>query len=321
MATYVLRRLLTSIPLLLGISVFVFAVIHLLPGGPVGAYGRAAQPDQIEALRHKLGLDQPLPVQYMSWLSRWVRGDWGESLAWGSGEPVRKIITERVGNTALLVSLSICLALCVGVLTGIIAALRQYSLFDNVLTVLSFLGFCIPVYWLGLIMIYVFDVRLQWLPGGGMYTLGAPPSLMDRIRHLVLPVSAAATYGAAVYTRYLRSSMLEVINLDYIRTARAKGLRERAVIVGHALRNALIPLVTIVSMDLPWIFGGSVLVETIFSWPGMGRKFWQAALDHDYPVLMSWIMLLSIAVVLCNLLADIAYAILDPRIRYEARTE
>jgi peptide/nickel transport system permease protein len=166
-------------------------------------------------------------------------------------------------------------------------------------------------------MILIFTVKLGWLPGGGMTTLGGPSSLSDRILHLIMPVSAAALYNAGIYSRYLRSSLLEVINLDYIRTARAKGLRERIVFSRHALRNALIPLVTIVALDLPWMFGGAVLTETIFSWPGMGRQFWKASLDQDYPVILSMVMLVAVAVVVFNLLADVLYAYLDPRIRYE----
>jgi peptide/nickel transport system permease protein len=165
-------------------------------------------------------------------------------------------------------------------------------------------------------MILVFTVKLGWLPGGGMSTLGEPFSLSDRILHLIMPVSAAALYNAGIYSRYLRSSLLEVINLDYIRTARAKGLRERIVFSRHALRNALIPLVTIVALDLPWMFGGAVLTETIFSWPGMGREFWKASLDQDYPVILAMVMLVAVAVVVFNLLADVLYAYLDPRIRY-----
>ena len=197
------------------------------------------------------------------------------------------------------------------------AALKQYSILDNALTIFSFIGFSVPVFWLGLIMILFFTVNLGWLPGGGMYTLGEPFSLTDRIRHLIMPVSAAALYNAGIYSRYLRSGLLEVINLDYIRTARAKGLRERAVFVGHALRNALIPLVTIVALDLPWLFGGAVLTETIFSWPGMGRQFWRSALEQDYPVILAMVMLVALAVVVFNLFADVLYAYLDPRIRYE----
>jgi peptide/nickel transport system permease protein len=209
-------------------------------------------------------------------------------------------------------------AVVVGICTGTVAALKQYSLADNILTVFSFIGFCVPTFWLGLIMIYVFTVRLHWLPGMGMYTLGEPFSLIDRVRHLVMPVLVASLYSAGMYSRYLRSSLLEVLNLDYLRTARAKGLHERAVVLRHAMRNALIHLVTIVAMDLPWMFGGAVLTETIFSWPGMGHQFWKSALDSDYPVVMTWVMIVSIAVIVCNLLADFLYALLDPRIRYDA---
>lgn len=316
MVTHIVRRVLESIPLLLGITVLVFGIANLLPGGPMAYYSRVAgaRAEDLELIRHQLGLDQPLPVQYVKWLGRWIQGDWGTS--YHSREPVVQIIKSRFGPTALLLSIALAISLVVGLGTGIVAALKQYSLVDNVLTIFAFIGFCVPVYWLGLIMIYVFTMKLGWLPGGGMYTLGEPYSLGDRLMHLVMPVAAAALYPSGMYARYLRSGLLEVINLDYIRTARAKGLKERAVLFGHALRNALIPVVTIVAMDIPWLFGGAVLTETIFSWPGMGRQFWTSAMNHDYPVLMSWVMLMGIAVVVCNLLADILYSVLDPRIRY-----
>jgi peptide/nickel transport system permease protein len=317
MTAYILRRLLQSIPLLLGISILVFALLQIIPGGPMGHYMRVqgANPEDIARLREQLGLDQPAPVQYVRWLTGWLRGDWGKSYI--TREPVREIIAFRLPNTMLLMGCAFTLALIVGMTAGIVAALKQYSILDNLLTIFSFIGFSVPVFWLGLVMILVFTVKLGWLPGGGMYTLGEPFSITDRILHLVMPVSAAALYNAGIYSRYLRSGLLEVINLDYIRTARAKGLRESAVFVRHALRNALIPLVTIVALDLPWMFGGAVLTETIFSWPGMGREFWKASLDQDYPVILAMVMLVAMAVVFFNLLADVLYAYLDPRIRYE----
>jgi peptide/nickel transport system permease protein len=317
MTAYIIRRILQSLPLLLGISILVFGLLQLIPGGPMGHYMRVqgANPEDIEILRKQLGLDKPAPVQYVNWLTRWLRGDWGKSYI--TREPVKDIIAFRLPNTILLMGCSFTLALIVGMTAGIVAALKQYSILDNLLTIFSFIGFSVPVFWLGLIMILVFTVKLGWLPGGGMYTLGEPFSLIDRIRHLIMPVSAAALYNAGIYSRYLRSGLLEVINLDYIRTARAKGLRERAVFVRHAMRNALMPLVTIVAMDLPWLFGGAVLTETIFSWPGMGREFWKASLDQDYPEILTMVMLVAIAVVVFNLLADVLYAYLDPRIRYD----
>jgi peptide/nickel transport system permease protein len=314
---YIARRILQSIPLLVGISVLVFGLLQIIPGGPMGHYMRVqgANPEDIAILRKQLGLDKPAPIQYVNWLVGWLRGDWGKSYI--TREPVKDIIAFRLPNTILLMGCSFGLALIVGITAGIVAAVKQYSILDNVLTIFSFIGFSVPVFWLGLIMILIFTVRLGWLPGGGMYTLGEPFSLTDRIRHLAMPVAAAALYNAGIYSRYLRSGLLEVINLDYIRTARAKGLRERVVFVRHALRNALIPLVTIFAMDLPWLFGGAVLTETIFSWPGMGREFWKAALDQDYPVILAMVMLVAVAVVVFNLLADVAYAYLDPRIRYD----
>lgn len=317
MTAYIVRRVLQSIPLLLGISLLVFGILQIIPGGPLGHYVhvQGASPEDIERIRHQLGLDQPAHIQYINWLTRWLQGDWGKSYI--THEPVKDIIAFRLPNTLLLLGCSLTLGLAVGMTAGIVAALKQYSLLDSVLTVFSFIGFSVPVFWLGLIMILVFTVRLGWFPGGGMYTLGEPFSVADRVHHLIMPVAAAALYNAGIYSRYLRSSLLEVINLDYIRTARAKGLGERAVFLRHALRNALIPLVTIIAMDLPFLFGGAVLTETIFSWPGMGRQFWKAALDQDYPVILTIVMLVAIAVVVFNLLADVLYAYLDPRIRHD----
>ncbi len=316
MARYALRRVLQAAPLLLGITLGIFLLIRLVPGGPLSAYegNPDVTPQDLARLRQQLGLDAPLPVQYVRWLGRLGRGDLGWSLV--THRPVTTMIAERLGNTAYLMGLALALTFAIALPAGIISARRQYSWFDHAVTTLSFAGFSMPTFWSGLLAILVFSVWLRWLPAGGMYTVGEAFSLADRLRHLVLPLGILILFSAARYTRYLRSSMLEVLGQDYIATARAKGLGERVVIHKHALKNATIPVVTIVALDLPQLFSGALITETMFSWPGMGRLFWEATLRLDYPVLMAVMTVSAVLVVLFNLAADLAYGFLDPRIRY-----
>ena len=314
MGNYLLRRLLQAVPLLFLLSIFFFALVNIVPGGPLAGYGRSKhiRPEKVEGLKRQLGLDQPLPVQYLIWLvgNDWMppldldgdglaesrgtrrgvlRGDFGFSFT--SRRPVLEEIGARVPNTLYLMSITLAVALLAALPIGILSAVRQYSFFDIALTTFSFAGQAIPEFWLGLILIMVFYSTLSILPSGGMYTVGAPFSLGDRLSHLVLPVTAGAVGWVAWYSRFLRSSMLDVIHQDYIRTARAKGLSELTVMIRHALPNALAPLVTILSLDLPYLFAGAVFVETIFAWPGMGRLYYQAARDRDYPMLMALLMI------------------------------
>jgi len=316
MARYALRRVLQAMPLLLGITLGIFLLIRLVPGGPLSAYegNPDVTPQDLARLRQQLGLDAPLPVQYVRWLGRLGRGDLGWSLV--SHRPVTSMIGERLGNTAYLMGLALVLTFAIALPAGIISARRQYSWFDHAVTTMSFAGFSMPTFWSGLLAILVFSVWLRWLPAGGMYTVGEAFSLADRLRHLVLPLGILTLFSAARYTRYLRASMLEVLGQDYIATARAKGLGERVVIQKHALKNATIPVVTIVALDLPQLFSGALITETMFSWPGMGRLFWEATLRLDYPVLMAVMTVSATLVVLFNLAADLAYGFLDPRIRY-----
>jgi len=309
--------LLQAIPLLLGISVVTFLLIQAIPGGVLGAYGSdvGATAEDLARIQHQLGLDRPLYVQYLSWLGRFVRGDWGYTLI--GHVSVKDQIMAALPRTVLLLGLSLTVGLALGVTAGVVAAVKQYSVVDMIVTTLSFLGLCMPVFWLGLLLILGFSVRLNWFPGGGMYTVGMPFSLMDRVKHLVLPVTAVSFGISGQYARYTRASLLEVLHLDYVRTAHAKGLHPRQVLFWHILRNALIPLVTIFALQLPWMVGGFVVTESIFSWPGMGRLLWMAALQHDYPMMLAVILMFSAAVILANLLADIAYVFLDPRIVYE----
>lgn len=323
MLHYLTRRVLQAVPLLLLISVTVFLLLRVIPGGPMAAYEN--NPDMtaedLARLEHDLGLDAPLHVQYVRWLGAILRGDWGYSLA--SKRPVLVEIGDRLPNTVYLMGIALALTVAIAIPIGILSAVRQYSALDHVVTTIAFMGHSIPIFWFGLILIIVFHVMLRnpWtgaplFPGGGMYTLGQPFSLLDRIHHLALPVTMLAFAGAATYIRYMRASMLEVIGQDFVRTARAKGAPERRVIWRHALRNAAIPVVTILALELPVLFSGAVFTETMFSWPGMGRLFIESAFRVDYALLMAIIMISASLTVFFNLAADVAYAYLDPRIRY-----
>lgn len=316
MTRYAFRHLAQGVPLLLGITLVIFLLVRSMPGGPLSAY--EGNPDVTQEdllrLRTQLGLDEPLPVQYLKWLARLGQGDLGWSLV--AHRPVATMIRERLVNTVYLMGLAFLVTLLVALPIGVLSARYQYSWFDHVFTTSSFVGFSMPTFWSGLLAIMVFSVWLRWLPAGGMYTVGERFSLVDHVRHLLLPLATLSLYSAARYTRYLRSSMLEVLGEEYIAVARAKGLGEWAVVQKHGLKNATIPLVTIAALDLPQLFSGALITETMFSWPGMGRLFWEATLRMDYPVLMGVMAIAAALVVLFSLLADLAYAVLDPRIRY-----
>jgi peptide/nickel transport system permease protein len=323
-----------------------FVLVNVAPGGPLAGHGRTRRPnpEKREQLERQFGLDKPLPVQYIIWLvgNDWMqvdidgdgipessgdrrgilRGDFGFSFK--TREPVLNEIGQRVGNTLYLMSVTLIVVAIIAIPVGVLSAVKQYSFFDISVTTLSFMGQAIPEFWLGMILILVFYAWLQnpvtgepLLPSGGMKSLGQGFSLTDRIVHLILPVTMGAVGWVAWYSRFLRSGMLDVIHQDYIRTARAKGLSERMVMMRHALKNAFIPLVTIFALDIPYIFAGSLYVELIFSWPGMGRLYYQSAQGRDYPVLMAILIIGASFTVIANLLADIAYAYLDPRIRYD----
>ncbi|RIK44411.1 MAG: diguanylate cyclase [Chloroflexi bacterium] len=339
MSTYIVRRLLQAVPLLILISMVVFGLIALAPGGVGEMYEgnpniSAADAARLEA---QLGLDQPLYIRYWHWARRVAVGDWGTSLV--TRRPVLAEIGARLPYTLQLMSTAFVVMLLIALPIGVHSALHPYSLFDHVATFWAFVGQAIPIFWFGLLLIMLFNVLLHnptspstgfawshlWdcadckplLPGGGVAPYDViTPTVGQRLQHLILPVSMLALLGAGSYTRYLRGQMLEVIHLDYIRTARAKGLPERRIVWGHALRNAMTPLVTLLALDLPGLFGGALFTETIFSWPGMGRLFYQHAQRSDYPVLMGIVMVNAGLIILFNLLADILYAYLDPRVRY-----
>ena len=316
MSRYVVRRLVQAIPLLLGITVIAFAILKKIPGGPLAAYeaNPSVTAEDIARLEHALGLDQPVPVQYVSWLGHFLTGDWGYSLA--TSQPVLGMIMQRVPNTLWLMTTVYVVTLLVALPIGVLTAVKQYSWFDHVTTAATYAAFSMPTFWLGLILIIVFGLTLRILPLGGMLAPGAPFSIGDLARHLILPVLTLSLVQFGIYVRFLRASMLETTGQDYMRTARSKGLAERHVIARHALKNAAIPFVTVAALDLPELFAGAVVTEQIFGWPGMGRLFIDSATRLDYPVLMGILVISATVVVLANLLADVVYGYLDPRIRY-----
>jgi peptide/nickel transport system permease protein len=314
--SYLTRRALVTIPLLLGVSLILFFVLHLAPGGPTDVYADnpSVSPAALENLKRELGLDQPLPWQYLRWLGAFARGEWGFSIR--SGQPVLETALERVVPTLFLGGTSFILALLLAIPLGVFSALRRYTASDYVFTIMSFLGISMPIFWLALMLQSLFAVQLRWLPSAGLETIG-DGGFLDRLRHIILPASLLAVVNIASWGRFVRSSMLDVLGLDYIRTARAKGLSERLVTYRHGFRNALIPVVTIIALDFAGILSGAVITETIFAWPGMGRLFIEAMNGRDYPVLMALLMIGSVALVFTNLLTDLVYSWIDPRIRYE----
>ncbi|TAJ99517.1 MAG: ABC transporter permease [Candidatus Manganitrophaceae bacterium] len=306
---------------LLGITLLTFALIHLAPGEPTDlqtALNPKVSAQAKENLRRLYGLDRPLHVQYLDWLRRFVTLDLGRSFV--DGEPVSEKILSRLPITVTINLLTLAVIILVAFPIGILSATRQYSWFDKVTTLFVYAGFSLPSFWLALLLMLLFSVQLGWLPLSGYQSLTAAQMaplerLIDWARHLVLPVLTASLIGLAGYSRYLRSEMLEVIRQDYIRTARAKGLSERQVVYKHALRNALIPIVTLMGLELPTLIGGSVIVETIFAIPGMGQLSYQAVLARDYPVVMGLTMFGAVLTLLGNFLADLSYAWVNPRVR------
>ncbi|MCL5962414.1 MAG: ABC transporter permease [Chloroflexi bacterium] len=316
MWNFVLKRLLISVPLLIGITVIAFFLFQA-SGDPLAFYSAETNisAEARQAILQKYSLDQPVYIQYLHWAANLLQGNWGYSFI--THQPVLEMILERLPNTIILSGTALLLGIGVALPMGILSALRQYSIVDYFVTFISFIGFSMPTFWLGLMLLLLFGVTLKWFPMGGMYPATEGPSITGVVYHLVLPASALVLVSLAHYVRYLRGSMLEVLSQEYIRTAHSKGLAQRSVVLAHALKNAAIPLVTVVALDIPFIISGAIVVETIFSWPGMGRLFWEEAQRQDYPVLMGVLVLSSTLVIFSNLLADIAYGFLDPRIRYD----
>ena len=336
MGRYILRRLFQLVPVLLGISLLVFAFLHLIPGDPaVTMLGDRATPDQVEALRERMGLNEPLPLQYLSFLGSLLTFDLGTSIF--TGVPIWEEIKLRWPATFELSVMAMLIALLLGIPAGVVAAVRKNSIVDNLTMSGSLLGVSMPVYWLGLLLVYLFAVNLQWLPPSGRIGInvgyefepitgfflfdaivqGNFAALRDVIAHLVLPAATLSTIPLAILARITRSAMLEVLSQDYIRTARAKGLLEFWVISKHALKNAMLPVVTIVGLEFGTLLGGAILTETIFSWPGIGKWIYEGILQRDYPVVQGGVVFVAFVFVLVNLIVDISYAFLDPRIQYK----
>ena len=327
MLRFLVRRLLQSIPVFVGVTIISFALIHAVPGGPTARLELDAdiKPEDIARIRANLGLDKPVWMQYFVWMgfmpnSRGefrglLQGDLGVSFI--DQTSVSKNILDRLPNTLLLSVTSFLVSLGIAIPVGVWSGMRQHSWFDNASTVLSTAGVSIPAFWFGLIAILLFSVQLGWLPSGGMYTLGHEQNTVDLIKHLIMPAAILSILNVAGWNRYIRASVLEVMNQDYVRTARAKGLAERWVTARHILRNALIPVATLIGLAIPNLLSGALVTETIFGWPGMGRLTFHAATKRDYSMIMGTLVVGTVMVILGNLVADIAYTFLDPRITAE----
>jgi len=318
MATYVLRRLIQAVPILLGIAVISFMIIYLAPGEPIDRFrsGRVS-PQTIENLRRLYGLDQPLPQQLLSWMVAffqvWRVDAWGYSFT--DGQPVITKIAARVPYTLELMGTSLFLTVIIAIPVGVLGAVRQYSWADKIIMVLATIGYAMPTFWLGLVLKFVFAIRLDLFPLFGRHTYG-DDSIGDLVWHLVLPVMTLTIVSVAGWSRYMRSSMLEVLHQDYVRTARAKGLPGSRVLFKHALRNALIPIVTLLGLTIPSLLVGAAVTEAVFAWPGLGGMGVTAVIERDYPAVLAFVMVGGAMVILGNLLADVLYAFVDPRIKY-----
>lgn len=312
MFQYIVRRAIISIVTLIIISAVVFSILALAPGDPLAEYANNPNvPASLrQDIRRRFGLDDPVYVQYARWATNYVQGDWGQSFA--SRGPASKVVLGRLPTTLKIVGTAFLISLMIAIPVGVFSALKQYSLFDQVSTTFAFLGFSLPTFFSGLVIILIFSVKLHWLPF--VYD-GSADGFWPNVKQSIMPVAVLALAGSAALTRFVRASMLEVINQDFIRTARAKGLREKTVIIFHAVRNAMIPVITIIALQIPEIFGGAIITEQIFRVPGIGSQLISSIGSKDIPVVMSITFGIAILVVLFNVLADLIYAFLDPRIK------
>jgi len=320
MGRYILRRLLISIPVLFVVTILVFALVEIAPGDMASFFisdetVQYMTEVDLEALRERLGLNDPAPVRYFKWLGKIIQGDFGFSYV--ESLPVRELLLARMKNTLILMGAGLTIGVIVGIPAGIFVALRQYSFLDFSLSGLSFIGLSMPAFISGIIGMYIFAVKLHWFPAGGMYTPATEKTLGDLLHHLFLPAFILAIMNIARNMRYTRFSMLEVLNQDYVVTATAKGMKRWVVINRHALRNALIPVITIIGLSIPNLVVGAVFLETIFTWPGMGKLYYTAVVARDYPVIMGANLIIAFFVLAANLITDITYALVDPRVRYE----
>jgi peptide/nickel transport system permease protein len=316
MGKYILQRILVAIPVIFGVTVVAFFIMTLAPGDAVDMLiSPGLSPEDIELKKKSLGLDQPVFVQYVRWLQEMMQGNLGYSFT--NRQPVTDRIFDRFGATFTLAMSAMLFSYAIALPIGILSAVRQYSTLDYAATLFSFLGVSIPSFFFGLLMIYIFSLKLDLFPTGGMQSVGKDFSLADRLSHLVLPMIVLSLQNTGVVMRYTRSSMLDIIRQDYVRTARAKGLHGQIVLVRHALRNALIPVITLVGLQIPFLLSGAIITEQIFNWPGMGRLTVEAINQRDYPTIMGLNLMIAILVVIGNLLADVFYGVVDPRIRQQ----
>jgi peptide/nickel transport system permease protein len=313
--SYVRRRVAMAIPTLLAISIVLFGILHLAPGGPLAVYsvGLDADPEQIAAIEQRLGLNEPLPVQYGHWLLGLVSGDWGHSYKYA--RDVSGVIADRVWPSLELMSAALLVALAISIPLGVLSAVSPRKSVQHAASIVSMLGVSIPTFWLGLMILLLLSVRLRLLPSGGIATVGRGVDPLDSLQHLLGPAIVLSTLEIASWSRYIRSSMLDVAAQDYVRTAQAKGLAERLVLYRHMLRNALLPLITLIGLQGGRLVGGALVTEVVFAWPGMGRLLSESLAARDYPVVMAAFMIMAVTVVLGNLLADVGYALADPRVR------
>jgi peptide/nickel transport system permease protein len=316
MSRFLLRRLLGAIPLLFGVALVSFILMQLAPGGPDATYARSPRmtDERLAAIRERLGIDEPLPVQFVKWIQNLLRGDLG--LSYVQNRPVTEVIWNAFPNTVLLVLAGLSLALIFALLFGVLAAVNPYGWFDNSTAIFAYFGLAMPVFWFGLMLQLLFSVKLGWLPSSGLHD-PQNPSVLDTLEHLILPAITLAIGSIAVWSRYIRSSTIETLQQDYVRTARAKGLADRKVISRHVLRNSLTPFVTVAAIDIPLYLTGVIFIETVYSLPGMGRLFYDSLTRRDYPVLMGVLMFSAVLIIIGNLVADLIYAKLDPRVSYE----
>ena len=320
MARYIARRLIQTIPIIIGISIISFLIVYLSPGDPFDRFrSNKVSPEVIENLRRVYGLDQPLPVQFVKWFTSFWSFPWNPT-AWGysitDGLPVRDKIFGRIPSTLQLMGVSLFFTVVIAIPIGILGAIRQYSWSDKIITIAATIGYALPTFWLGLILKQIFAVQLDIFPLFGKYSFGKEGDVLDLAWHLVLPVATLTVVGVAGWSRYMRASMLEVLRADYIRTAKAKGLAESRVIFKHALRNALIPIVTLLGLTVPALLTGAAITEAVFTWPGLGGLGVNSVIERDYPVVLAFVMMGGFMVIIGNLLADVLYAVVDPRIKY-----
>ena len=316
MVTYAVRRVLQAVPLLVAATLAAYFIMNAAPGGPLAVYlhNPHVTPGQIRLLARNLGLDQPWYLRYIDWVWGVVRGKWGYSYA--TGQSVSGLIGQTLPHTLVLMLSAFVISLGLAVPIGVLAATRQYSLADNIISVGSFFAWSMPTFWFGLMLQLLFSVRFHLLPPSGMYSPYAPPSIGQLALHLIMPATVLGLGSIASWSRFLRSSMLENLGADFVRTARAKGVSPFGVIVRHVMRNSLLPIITIIGLDVPAFFAGAVITEQVFAWPGMGQLFFQAVNNRDYPVMMMILLIGTVLLIAGNLFADLMYAVVDPRIRY-----